>query len=50
MTTGYVYDEIFTRHDYFNHPENAKRLAAIMNYLTGQAILPQLQQIWFQAL
>lgn len=45
MTTGYVFDEIFTRHDFPRHPENARRLAAIMTYLTGQEILPGLVQV-----
>lgn len=45
MTTGYVFDEIYTRHDFPRHPENARRLAAIMQYLNKQDILPQLTQI-----
>ncbi len=45
MSTGYVYEQIFTKHTWPNHPENAKRLAAIMNYLTEKDILPQLTQI-----
>lgn len=42
MTTGYVYDEIFTKHNMLTHPENANRLSAIMDYLAGHDILPQL--------
>jgi acetoin utilization deacetylase AcuC-like enzyme len=45
MATGYVYDEIFTRHDFPRHPENARRLAAIMGYLTQHELLPQLSQV-----
>jgi len=45
MTTGYVFDDIYTRHTWPGHPENAKRLAAIMNYLAEQALLPQLTPI-----
>jgi acetoin utilization deacetylase AcuC-like enzyme len=45
MITGYVFDEIFTRHDFPKHPENAKRLVAIMKYLADQDILPHLTQI-----
>jgi hypothetical protein len=33
MTTGYVYDPIFIKHNWPNHPENAKRLAAIVNFM-----------------
>jgi acetoin utilization deacetylase AcuC-like enzyme len=45
MPTGYVYDEIFTKHDFPGHPENAKRLSAIMAYLAEHEILPKLTQI-----
>lgn len=45
MPTGYVYDEIFTKHDFLGHPENASRLAAIMQYLTKCEILPNLTLI-----
>ena len=30
MSTGYVYEQIFTKHTWPNHPENAKRLAQEM--------------------
>lgn len=42
MPTGYVYDDIFTKHNLPGHPENANRLVAVMNYLSQQEILPQL--------
>ncbi|MDM8520223.1 histone deacetylase [Anaerolineales bacterium HSG6] len=45
MTTGYVFDEIFKKHDYPGHPECADRLTAIMAYLEQHALLPQLSQI-----
>jgi acetoin utilization deacetylase AcuC-like enzyme len=45
MTTGYVYDEYFLKHDLPGHPEHAGRLVAIMNYLKQQAILPRLIEI-----
>jgi acetoin utilization deacetylase AcuC-like enzyme len=45
MTTGYVYNDIFSQHDLPRHPENARRLAAIMAYLTTYEILPQLTQV-----
>ncbi|MDM8529081.1 histone deacetylase [Anaerolineales bacterium HSG24] len=45
MTTGYVFDDIFKKHDYPGHPECADRLTAIMGYLEQHALLPQLSQI-----
>ncbi len=45
MPTGYVFDEIFTKHNLYGHPENANRLIAVMSYLTDNTILPQLTQI-----
>jgi acetoin utilization deacetylase AcuC-like enzyme len=45
MTTGYVFEDIYTRHNLPAHPENAKRLTAIMAYLAEQEILPQLTAI-----
>ncbi len=45
MTTGYVYDKLFTKHNWPDHPENAKRLAAIINYLEEHKILPRLKQV-----
>lgn len=45
MATGYVFDEIFTKHDFPGHPENAKRLFVVMDYLGKKNILPQLTLI-----
>jgi len=45
MATGYVYEELFTKHDMPSHPENARRLSAIMDYLTRQDILPNLTHV-----
>jgi acetoin utilization deacetylase AcuC-like enzyme len=45
MTTGYVYDRIFTRHNWPAHPENAKRLAAIVNYMEERTLFPRLVQV-----
>jgi acetoin utilization deacetylase AcuC-like enzyme len=45
MPTGYVFDEIFTKHDLPGHPENAGRLVAIMDYLTKQEILSKLTHV-----
>lgn len=45
MPTGYVYEEIFTQHDMPDHPENATRLAAIMQYLTDHDILSKLAHV-----
>ncbi|MDX1520616.1 MAG: histone deacetylase, partial [Anaerolineae bacterium] len=45
MSTGYVYDEIFTKHNLPGHPENANRLTAVMSYLNRTEILPRLTEI-----
>jgi acetoin utilization deacetylase AcuC-like enzyme len=45
VATGYVYDEVFGKHDIPAHPENARRLVAIRDYLTGNDILPRLKRI-----
>jgi acetoin utilization deacetylase AcuC-like enzyme len=45
MTTGYVYDPIFVKHNWPNHPENAKRLAAIVNFMEEQALFSRLVQV-----
>ncbi len=45
MPTGYVFDEIFTKHNLPAHPENANRLIAVMDYLTERNILPQLTKV-----
>ena len=45
MTTGYVFDEIFLKHNLPSHPENARRLTAIMDYLTSCDLLSQLEAI-----
>ena len=42
MATGYVFDEIYTKHNFPGHPENAQRLFAIMAYLADNHILPNL--------
>ena len=39
MSTGYVFDELFTKHNLPSHPENADRLLAVMDYLTDAGIL-----------
>ena len=45
MPTGYVYDELFLKHNLIGHPENAERLVAIMKYLHDQEILPRLTAV-----
>ena len=45
MPTGYVFEEIFTRHSLSGHPENPGRLLAIMDYLNQHEILSKLTQI-----
>ena len=45
MPTGYVFDEIFTKHNLSGHPENAQRLIAVMDYLAKNDILPALRAV-----
>ena len=45
MATGYVFDEIFTQHDFPGHPESANRLLAVMDYLSKYDLLPRLTHI-----
>jgi len=45
MTTGYVYERIFHKHNWPDHPENARRLTAIVNYLTEHNLLARLRYI-----
>ncbi len=45
MATGYVFDEIFTQHDFPGHPESANRLWVVMDYLGKNGLLPQLTRI-----
>lgn len=45
MSTGYVFDEIFTKHNLPAHPENANRLRASLEYLMDNSILPHLTQV-----
>lgn len=45
MPTGYVFEEFFIKHNLPGHPENAKRLAAIMQYLQDHDLLAKLTRI-----
>ncbi len=45
MTTAYVFEDIFTKHNFPGHPENARRLTAIMDYLKQHDILPRLTKV-----
>jgi acetoin utilization deacetylase AcuC-like enzyme len=45
VTTGYVFDEIFTQHNLSGHPENASRLSAVLDYLSKHDILPRLTRV-----
>ncbi len=45
MATGYVFDEIFTKHDFPGHPESATRLRTVMDHLTRQNLLSRLTQV-----
>lgn len=45
MATGYVYDPLFLEHDDAHHPENARRLKAIMERLDSSGMLARLVSI-----
>jgi len=45
MTTGYVYHPIYLEHNLPGHPENKKRLEAIMARLDQAGLLPRLRPI-----
>jgi acetoin utilization deacetylase AcuC-like enzyme len=45
MATGYVFDDIFTKHDLPGHPESAHRLFAVMDYLGKNDLLARLSHI-----
>ena len=45
MATGYVFDDIFTKHDLPGHPESAHRLFAVMDYLGKNDLLARLTPI-----
>jgi len=45
MATGYVFDDIFTKHDLPGHPESAHRLFAVMDYLGKNDLLARLTSI-----
>lgn len=45
MPTGYVFEQIFTKHNLPGHPENAGRLSAVMGYLSEHKILPKLTRV-----
>jgi acetoin utilization deacetylase AcuC-like enzyme len=45
MATGYVFDDIFTKHDLPGHPESAHRLFAVMDYLGKNDLLARLISI-----
>ncbi|RPJ54777.1 MAG: histone deacetylase [Dehalococcoidia bacterium] len=45
MPTGYVFEEIFTKHNLPGHPEHAGRLAGIMEYLDKNEILSKLTHV-----
>lgn len=45
MKVGYVYDPIYLKHDTGNHPENAKRLEAIIAHLKETSLIEKLTLI-----
>lgn len=48
-TVGYLYDPIFLEHDLPGHPENARRLQAIMDLLRERDVLAALKALPFRA-
>lgn len=48
-TVGYLYDPIFLEHDLPGHPENARRLQAIMDLLRARDALASLKALSFRA-
>jgi acetoin utilization deacetylase AcuC-like enzyme len=45
MKTGLIYDPIYLEHDTGEHPENARRLTAIISHLTETGLMPNLALI-----
>jgi len=45
MRTGFVYDEIFLKHDYPDHPERKERLIAVVSGLEEEGILERVVRI-----
>jgi acetoin utilization deacetylase AcuC-like enzyme len=41
MKTGFIYDEVFLKHDYPDHPERKERLEAIMEHLDREGLLKE---------
>ncbi|MCS6773699.1 MAG: histone deacetylase [Thermoflexales bacterium] len=49
MSIGLLYDPLFLEHDHPAHPENSRRLRAIVNRLRASEVWDQLQPIAFTA-
>lgn len=45
MSTGYVYDPVFLKHDQFGHPESANRLKSVISKLEEENVLPMLKKV-----
>lgn len=45
MKVGFVYDSIYLKHDTGHHPENARRLEAIISHLEQTGLKQQLTLI-----
>jgi len=45
MRTGFIYDEIFLKHDYPDHPERRERLTAVVSRLEKEGILERVVRI-----
>ncbi len=45
MSTGIIFDQIFLKHDFIGHPENAKRLESIIAHIKDAKLYERLQLI-----
>ncbi len=45
MRTGFVYDDIYLKHDYPDHPERKERLISIMNHMEKSGLMKEASSI-----
>lgn len=45
MRTGFVYDDIYLKHDYPDHPERKERLISIMNHMEKSGLMKEVISI-----
>ncbi|MDQ7039237.1 MAG: histone deacetylase [Aquificota bacterium] len=41
MRTGFIYDDVYLRHDYPDHPERKERLVSVVNHLEREGLLKE---------